>query len=380
MNNRHKDETELFAALKLAGMTGINNSQKQCLLAHFSRVNQIFEATQQALKSLLDLSFTQIRKSFASVDDDRLAQQLDLLNHHQIEVITHADPIYPDHLKQIDDAPAVLFARGDLNLLAAPQLAIVGSRSASPSGLKTATAFSREFAKTGLCITSGLALGIDTAAHVGAADELGQTLAVVATGLDEVYPKSNIPLAKKIVGTGLMISEFPPMTPARRDHFPRRNRIISGLSLGVLVVEADTRSGSLITARLAGEQGREIFAIPGSIHLPTSRGCHQLIRQGAKLVETTADVLVELKPYLEHALIQTPPSEQQGKNVFDPDTEAVLKLIDFAPTAVEDIATHSNLSIDLVSSILLQLELAGEIAPLAGGQYQRVQAVNVLIV
>ncbi|MCK5919963.1 MAG: DNA-processing protein DprA, partial [Methylococcales bacterium] len=279
-------------------------------------------------------------------------------------------------LKQLNDAPPVLFTRGDISLLNGPQLAIVGSRNASPSGLKTAQDFAADFAKSGLTITSGLALGIDAAAHRGAVNEIGRTIAVVATGLDQVYPRRNLALAKEIVNKGLMISEFPPLTPARREHFPRRNRLISGLALGVLVVEADTRSGSLITARLAGEQGREIFAIPGSIHLPTSRGCHQLIRQGAKLVETTTDVLEELKPALQ-VVLNSPPSDNTKKNKpqqdYDTNTQIILKLVDFAPTQLDDIAIGSNLPIELVSSILLQLELAGEIAPLPGSQYQRIQ-------
>lgn len=363
-------------ALKLACLNGINNQHKHQLLEHYSQAKEIFNAPLSDIKALLKLSHSKLEQAFHKFDESLFEMQCSLLNKHAISVIPYNSSEYPAQLKQIPDAPAILFARGDIDLLSAPQLAIVGSRNASPSGNKTAKAFASDFSQSGLSITSGLALGIDTAAHLGAIDNIGKTIAVVATGLDEVYPKRNLSLAKAIVSKGLMVSEFPPLSPARRDHFPRRNRIISGLSLGVLVVEADTRSGSLITARLAGEQGREIFAIPGSIHLPTSRGCHQLIRQGAKLVETTADVLLELKAYIKHELYLSKPKSSTNKTEssisHDDETMKVLKVVDFAPTSVDEIVTHSNLPVDLVSSILLQLELNNEIAPLAGNQYQRI--------
>ncbi len=374
METHLRDDNERRACLRLAGLSGLNNQLKNQLLAHQKQPSAIFNLLIEELKTLLPISSAKLKAAFSQLDDAKLEQQLELLNQHRIEILLHNSTDYPALLKQIDDAPPVLFTRGNTALINGPQLAMVGSRNASPSGRKTAQAFAKDFAKTGLSITSGLALGIDTAAHQGALNELGRTIAVVATGLDKVYPQRNQSLAEAIEEKGLIVSEFPPMTPARREHFPRRNRLISGLSLGVLVVEADTRSGSLITARLAGEQGREIFAIPGSIHLPTSRGCHQLIRQGAKLVETTADVLEELKPSLERAIDKSRPvTEDTHSQTYDADTMAVLKLVDFAPTSVEDIATDSNLPIELVSSTLLQLELAGEIAPLPGGQYQRLQ-------
>ena len=371
-----RDENKhLTACLRLAELKGINNGCKLRLLEHFTPTDAIFDAPLETLKALLLLSINKLRSAFSEIDEDRIAQQLDLLKHHKINIVLHTDPEYPELLKQIDVAPPMLFTRGDITLLSGPQLAMVGSRNASPGGLKTAQAFAADFAGSGLTVTSGLAAGIDSAAHNGALDEIGRTVAVVATGLDEVYPRSNLTLARSIVKKGCMASEFPPMTPARRTHFPQRNRLISGLSLGVLVVEADTRSGSLITARLAGEQGREIFAIPGSIHNPTSRGCHQLIRQGAKLVETTADVFLELKTGLEFELNSVQPSAISGpyseKNL-DPDAIKVLNQVDFAPTRLEDIADHSNLPIELVSSKLLQLELAGWVSPFPGGQYQRI--------
>ena len=371
------DDKQLTACLRLSAMYGLDASHKHRLLEHYQQAEAIFKAPLDELKALLLIQGAALRRAFEAPDEAILEQQLALLKSHQIEIVAHNHANYPPLLKQIPDAPAILYVRGDNKLLSGPQLAMVGSRHASPSGLKTAQSFATDFSRSGLTITSGLAMGIDASAHLGALNEIGATIAVVATGLDQVYPRRNLELARSIVSKGTMISEFPPLTPARRENFPRRNRLISGLSLGVLVVEADTRSGSLITARMAGEQGRETFAIPGSIHLPTSRGCHQLIRQGAKLVETTADVLLELKPYLETELKLRPaPSNTNtdDKPELDETSQIVLNLIDFAPTALEAISTDSNLPIELVSSILLQLELSGLISPLPGGQYQRIQS------
>jgi len=376
MENTFKDDDQQLAACLRLAAINLNNTSKQRLLEQYKQPQTIFDTPLDELRALLLVNSQPLRKAFGDIDEERIEQQLALLRHHKINVVLHHSPDYPPLLKQIADAPAMLFTRGDAQLLCGPQLAMVGSRNASPSGLKTARDFAADFAAAGLTVTSGLAAGIDTATHEGALNEIGRTIAVVATGLDEVYPRSNLRLAQSVVKKGCMISEFPPMTPARRAHFPQRNRLISGLSLGVLVVEADTRSGSLITARLAGEQGREIFAIPGSIHSPTSRGCHQLIRQGAKLVETTADVLLEIKTGLEIELNSPPQkalsTEADEKNL-DPEAINVLNQLDFAPTSLEDIAAHSNLTIELVLSKLLQLELAGKISPLPGGQYQKIQ-------
>ena len=212
------------------------------------------------------------------------------------------DPRYPAQLKTIPDPPTALFVHGDPDMLSTPQIAMVGSRNPSSGGARTAHDFARHFAACGLAVTSGLAMGIDAACHQGALAANGITIAVTGTGLDRVYPASNRELAHQIVGRGALVSEFPPGTPPRPGHFPRRNRIIAGLSLGTLVVEAALKSGSLITAQQALEQSREVFAIPGSIHNPLARGCHLLIRQGAKLVETANDVLEELAPALSELL------------------------------------------------------------------------------
>ena len=217
-------------------------------------------------------------------------------------VIAPGSEDFPELLARIADPPAELYVAGDVEALHLPAIAIVGSRNPTEGGRRNAYAFARHLSRAGFCIVSGLALGIDTAAHRGALDGGGKTIAVLGHGIDRIYPPQNEALAKEIVANGAVCTEFPPGYPPRRENFPRRNRLISGLALGTLVVEAAKRSGSLISARLAGEQGREIFAIPGSIHNPMARGCHQLIRQGAKLVESADDILSELAPLVRHLL------------------------------------------------------------------------------
>lgn len=285
-------------------------------------------------------------------------------------ILTFADPRYPALLRQIADPPPVLFVHGDPELLDRPQLAIVGSRNPTPAGRETASAFAGQFARDSLIVTSGLALGVDAAAHQGTLDAGGRTIAVTATGLDRVYPARHRDLAHAIASQGALISEFPIGTPPLAEHFPRRNRIISGMSLGVLVVEAALRSGSLITARLAGEQGREVFAIPGSIHNPLAKGCHALIKQGAKLVESAADVLEELGP---PARARAPrPSVRVGHAPdLTPDQGALLEMVGDAPTSVDVLVERSGLTPPAVSSMLLVLELQRLVAAAPGGGYIR---------
>lgn len=286
-----------------------------------------------------------------------------------------SDPAYPELLRALPDAPPVLFVHGDPGVLALPLLALVGSRNPTPGGRDNAAAFARHLAAGGVGIVSGLALGIDAAAHEGALAAEGLTVAVLGHGLDRVYPAAHRDLAHRIAaGGGALVSEFPPGVPPRAEHFPRRNRIISGLSLGVLVVEAAIRSGSLITARTAAEQGREVFAIPGSIHNPLARGCHRLIRQGAKLVETAADILEELGPlYLaglegrcdaETALVP----ETAGT---DPDYRRLLEALGHDPVSVDVVVDRSGLTPEAVSSMLLLLELQGVVESVPGGLFTR---------
>jgi DNA processing protein len=287
-------------------------------------------------------------------------------------ILTLDDPAYPPHLAQIPDAPGVLFVRGDPSALSDPQLAIVGSRNPTPQGSETTRGLAAFLAGCGLTITSGLALGVDGAAHRGAL-EAGRTIAVLGTGLDRVYPAAHRDLARRIAEAGALVSELPPDSPARAEHFPRRNRIISGLSLGTLVTEAALGSGSLITARLALEQGREVFAVPGSIHNPLARGCHALIRDGARLVESGQDILVELAPALESALaaagkgtVQTSDGMPAGPEP-DADHQRLLAAMGHDPVAVDDLIRRTGLPADSVASMLLLLELQGRVSSYAGG-------------
>jgi len=287
-------------------------------------------------------------------------------------------PGYPVQLEDLPDPPPLLLVVGEPAALAPPQLAIVGSRNPSRGGRDTAHDFARHLAAAGLTITSGLAVGIDGAAHEGALAGGGQTVAVLGTGPDRVYPARHRDLAHAIVdGGGALVSEFPPGTPPLRHHFPRRNRLISGLSAGVLVVEAAVRSGSLITARLAGEQGREVFAIPGSIHNPLARGCHRLIREGAKLVEQASDVLEELAPQLRAALAGAGPedssqdAEKKEETGLDAEYQRLLECVGHDPVAVDEVVERAGLTADVVSSMLLVLELQGHVASAPGNRYQR---------
>jgi DNA processing protein len=287
--------------------------------------------------------------------------------------ITQHDERYPPLLKQIPDPPAVLFVQGDPLRLIDKQLAIVGSRNPSISGERTAMEFARHLADIGLTITSGLAVGIDAAAHRGALAGDGHTIAVTGTGLDRIYPARHRDLAGEIVTRGALVSEFPPGTPPRPENFPRRNRLISALSLGTLIVEAAMQSGSLITARLAAEQGREVFAIPGSIHNPLARGCHALLRQGAKLVETAQDILEELGALVAWEESPSQPSTP-GSTTTDYSKEIInlLSYIEFEPTAVDTVVERSGLTADQVSSMLVVLELHGQIVSAPGGLYTRI--------
>jgi DNA processing protein len=271
-------------------------------------------------------------------------------------------------LRELEDAPPLLFLRGEVTQLHNPQLAVVGSRNPSVIGRETAYDFCRSLADSGLVITSGLALGVDAAAHRGALAGGGQTVAVFGTGLDRVYPAAHRELAHDIVEQGgVLVSEYAPGTAPLPGNFPRRNRIISGLSLGTLVVEAALRSGSLITARLAVEQGREVFAIPGSIHNPLARGCHQLIRQGAKLVETAQDILEELAPQLKAAIAEPQGMTECGGEALDEEYQRLLACLHEAPSSVDQLVTRSGLTADAVSSMLLLLELQGYVVSTAGG-------------
>jgi len=296
-------------------------------------------------------------------DPGRMAAALAWLDDPANGVVTLADEDYPRLLLETADPPPLLYLKGRRNLLNAPALAIVGSRSATPQGAENACAFAQALSEAGLAIVSGLALGIDGAAHRGGLQGRGGTIAVVGTGLDIVYPARNRALAHEIARGGLLVGEFPLGTPAIAGNFPRRNRLISGLARGVLVVEAALKSGSLITARLALEQGREVFAIPGSIHSPLSKGCHRLIKQGAKLVETAQDVLEELGWDAGPVM----PRETED------DEHPLLAHLGYDPVGIDALTERCGLPPEQVSSALLELELRGAVASLPGGKVQRIR-------
>lgn len=295
-------------------------------------------------------------------------------------VLTITDARYPPMLQRLQGAPFMLFARGDIDALWMPQLAIVGSRQATAGGLATARDFAAAFVSRGFAVVSGLAAGIDAAAHQGAIDAGGSTIAVLGTGLDRIYPARNAGLARDIADHGVLVTEFPPRTPARKENFPRRNRIISGLSLGTLVVEASLGSGSLITARVAAEQGREVFAIPGSIHNPLAKGCHQLIRDGAKLVETAQEVIDELAPLVREwadtlgPMAETPAAGSGSaatQRLDDPEYNALRHALGYDPVSVDALVERTGLTVPVLSSMLLRMELEGEVVTNPGGTYSR---------
>jgi DNA processing protein len=288
------------------------------------------------------------------------------------QLVLCTDAAYPPMLAQTVGAPAVLFVLGSIEALHSPQLAIVGSRNPTASGRKTAREFAAWLARAGLTITSGLAVGVDAASHEGALLVDGVTIAVFGTGLDAVYPPENARLAARICESGALVSEFPPRTEPSKRNFPRRNRIISGLSHGTLVVEATCRSGSLVTARCAGEQGREVFAIPGSIHSPLSRGCHKLIREGAKLVEVADDVLSELQIPVHGQRVMTTRRHAKTGTPLDKEYEMLLDALGFEPATIDVLVERTGLTGGSIASMLLILELEGCVAALPGGRYDRI--------
>ena len=329
---------------------------------------QLFQESVSALIALgLKTDSVQAIKNTDWTVIDRDLFWLEQANNH---VITLHDACYPSQLKEISDPPPVLFVRGNPQLLGLPQIAIVGSRNPSAQGLETAFDFAKTLCQYGFVVTSGLALGIDAASHRGALSVGGYTVAVAGTGLDRVYPARHKDLAMELVKTGVMISEFPPGTIAKANHFPRRNRIISGLSQGLLVVEAAKESGSLITARMALEQNREVFAIPGSIHNPLARGCNALIREGAKLVETTQHIIEELSQYIQQDedcfLIPE-------KSTLDLEQQTLLNLVMFSPTSIDDLVAKTDRSVAEIASMLLILELQGYLEATPGGCYTRLK-------
>jgi DNA processing protein len=368
-NNDITDWLTLYHAPGVGAVTFVR------LLDQFGNAREILRASSSCLQAagLHPETVAYLRQP----DRKPLDRDLAWLDQPRNRIITCRDPDYPSLLLQIPDSPPVLYVHGRVDRLSSLQFSMVGSRNPTVSGYRTASEFASHLALAGLTITSGLALGIDAASHSGALEVGKPTIAVMGTGLDRVYPASHRDLAHSIAEHGALVSEFPVGTPPRPENFPRRNRIISGLSLGTLVVEAATRSGSLISARCAAEQGREVFAIPGSIHNPLSRGCHALIRQGAKLVETAQDILDELGT-LAVAATTVPARSNDTVNVEQPpeladDYMQLLDSIGFSHTSVDMLVETSGLTPAVVSSMLLQLELKGFIASCPGGRYNRLK-------
>ncbi|MBT8120813.1 MAG: DNA-processing protein DprA [Gammaproteobacteria bacterium] len=350
--------------LILLHTTGIGATTFHTLLDHFGSAEAALNASSSQL-SALSLAGDTIN-ALNNLERPNIEADLEWQSDAGHHIITFADERYPPQLKELPDAPPVLYVRGDPDYLAQPQLAMVGARSPSPVGRKTAREFANHLSDAGITITSGLATGIDGASHEGALQGLAGSIAVVAHGLDIVYPAQHQQLAQAITEQGAVISEMPIGIKPQRGLFPRRNRLISALSLGTLVVEAAVKSGSLITARLALELNREVFAIPGSIHNPMARGCHQLIRQGAKLVESVDDILEELRfraPQLAAYPIKTqqdtPENLKDRHNTLDPDHQKLLKCLAYEPSSIDELVIRSKFSAAEIASMLLILELEG---------------------
>lgn len=316
------------------------------------------------------------RRPFFVIGDAMKDKQQAWLAEHHHHVIERRSNDFPELLRQIQNPPTLIYVSGDIDCLHLPSIAIVGSRNPTRAGVSNAGRFAAELAAAGFCIVSGLAQGIDAAAHRGAMDGGGKTVAVVAHGMDRIYPRQHRRLAGQIGASGAIVSEYPLGFPPRREHFPQRNRLISGLCVGTLVVEAARRSGSLITARLAAEQGREVFAIPGSIHNPMSRGSHRLIRQGAKLTETAADIVEELGSLVQQLMQNDQEALQHNDfdEIRDKDYKLLIDALGFDPATTDEIAATSGLTIEKVSSMLLNLELEGHIEAHSGGQYSRTRS------
>jgi DNA processing protein len=354
------DAGELAAWIELSLVPGLGGQGFRSLLSSLGLPAQILGATRGQLSRVVPEALaSRILERRFSPEVEAALQWAARPGH---AVLTLADIEYPKPLLEIADPPVLLYVAGNTELLRSLALAVVGSRNATPQGLKNAQSFARAFSEAGFTIVSGLALGVDSAAHVGGLEGRGSTVAVLGTGIDIIYPRRNESLAQEISLRGALVSEFALGTPPTAGNFPRRNRLISGLARGCLVVEAALDSGSLITARLAAEQGREVFAIPGSIHSPLTKGCHALIKQGAKLVETAQDVLEEL------GSAGTLPSRSA-------ESGASLDLLDkmgFDPCDIDSLIARTGLATEVISAILLELELEGRIGGLPGGLYQRI--------
>ncbi|WP_341677198.1 DNA-processing protein DprA [Niveibacterium sp. SC-1] len=363
---------ERAAWLRLGLIPGIGPATQRALLTAFGLPEAVFASGRAAIA--------------ATVGESAAALLLDTDNQAEIEkaldwaetpgnhLLTLADAAYPQSLLQAGDPPLILYAKGRIELLQSPSLAMVGSRNATAQGVENARAFAANLSQAGMTVVSGLALGIDAAAHRGGLEGPAGTIAFIGTGADRIYPVRNAELARRIAVEGLIVSEFALGTPPLSHNFPRRNRLIAAITRGTLVVEAALASGSLITARLAGELGREVFAIPGSIHSPLSKGCHQLIRQGAKLVESAQDILEELSwggSAVSDRVAPAPAGAVHQAPAVEPEAERLLSLMGFDPIDIDSLCTRSNLTPEVLFAMLLTLELDGRVEKLPGNRFQQ---------
>jgi DNA processing protein len=359
-------QQDIESWITLCLIDGLGDESIRRLLVAFGSPAEIFSASASALERWVKKKVA--NSIIRGADRNKIAATLKWLEDSQNSIITLADPDFPSLLLNIPDPPPLLYFKGKRELLTSQMLAIVGSRNATPQGLVNAEAFAKAASDARFCIVSGMALGVDTAAHRGGLRGSASSVAVVGTGLDLVYPASNRKLAHELAQQGALISEFPLGTPAIASNFPRRNRIISGMSRGCLVVEAALQSGSLITAKQALEQGREVFAVPGSIHSPLAKGCHSLIKQGAKLVESAEDILDELgyRAARPSAANNTDNTDERGREKSLLLTHLGHEIID-----IDTLSVRSGLTVETVSAMLLTFELDGIVASLPGGCYQR---------
>ena len=366
------DRDDIAAWIRLLATPGIGRDSARKLLAAFGSAEAILAASNASLQEIVGSAAATALGVESGEIDSQVVRALAWLDEGSPEVrsiVTLGDARYPPSLLETADPPLLLYTQGRCELLHADAMAVVGSRNPTPQGSENARSFSSHLSRAGLTIVSGLALGVDAAAHAGGLEGGSSTIAVVGTGLDRVYPSQNLELARRIAADGLVIGEFPLGTSPRSENFPVRNRIIAGITRGTLVVEAALRSGSLITARMALEAGRDVFAIPGSIHSPQARGCHALIKQGAKLVDRAEDVLEELTAGSGAVARPAAPAEESGREIGPKD--AVLEALGFDPVTLDVMIARTGRSAADLQAHLLDLELTGRVARLPGQLFQR---------